>query len=155
MTPQSVGLVRAERRLVEEFYNCPLHVNAGLILAPFLSREQTETVESLRVLLTEAELDIADLQAVSTDELTALAREQNALANATSQTVLQFGADAVPALTTLTRDPQPTIRIWAANTLGRIGLDAAPAIPVLTELLADRNEQVRLAARAALSAIEP
>jgi len=37
MTPQSVGLVRAERRLVEEFYNCPLHVNAGLILAPFLS----------------------------------------------------------------------------------------------------------------------
>ena len=37
MTPQSVGLVRAERRLVEEFYNCPLHVNAGLILAQFLS----------------------------------------------------------------------------------------------------------------------
>jgi hypothetical protein len=87
-----------------------------------LSHEQTETVESLRVLLTEAELDIADLQAVSTDELTALAREQNALANATSQAVLQFGADALPALTTLTGDPQPAIRIWAANTLGRIGL---------------------------------
>ena len=40
MTPQSVGLVRAERRLVEEFYNCPLHVNAGLILAPFLSENR-------------------------------------------------------------------------------------------------------------------
>lgn len=40
MTPQSVGLVRAERRLVEEFYNCPLHVNAGLILASFLSENR-------------------------------------------------------------------------------------------------------------------
>ena len=44
MTPQSVGLVRAERRLVEEFYNCPLHVNAGLILAPFLSDRMSESL---------------------------------------------------------------------------------------------------------------
>ena len=37
MTPQSVDSVDTERRLVEEFYNLPVHVNPGLILAPFLS----------------------------------------------------------------------------------------------------------------------
>ena len=50
MTPQSVGLVRAERRLVEEFYNCPLHVNAGLILAPFLSQASVRRIRSRKLL---------------------------------------------------------------------------------------------------------
>ena len=36
MTPQSVDSVGAERRLVEEFYNLPVHANPGLILAPLL-----------------------------------------------------------------------------------------------------------------------
>ncbi len=39
MTPQSVDSVGTERRLVEEFYNLPVHVNPGLILAPLLSTE--------------------------------------------------------------------------------------------------------------------
>ena len=37
MTPQSVDSVGTERRLVEEFYNLPVHVNPGLILAPLLN----------------------------------------------------------------------------------------------------------------------
>ena len=46
MTPQSVDLVRAERRLVEEFFNPPLQVNAGLILAPFLSGSRVPMVQT-------------------------------------------------------------------------------------------------------------
>ena len=37
MTPQSVGAVDRERRLVEEFYYRSIPVNTGLILAPLLS----------------------------------------------------------------------------------------------------------------------
>ena len=37
MTPQSVGAVDDERRLVEEFYYRSIPVNTGLILAPLLS----------------------------------------------------------------------------------------------------------------------
>ena len=37
MTPQSVDSVGSERRLVEEFYNLPVLVNPGLILAPLLT----------------------------------------------------------------------------------------------------------------------
>ena len=36
MTPQSVGSIGVKRRLVEEFYNLPIHVNPGLILGPLL-----------------------------------------------------------------------------------------------------------------------
>jgi len=38
MTPQSVGTVDDERRLVEEFYYRSIPVNTGLILAPLLSQ---------------------------------------------------------------------------------------------------------------------
>ena len=57
MTPQSVGLVRAERRLVEEFYNCPLHVNAGLILAPFLRKKY----QGLKVELNRLKVRVSDV----------------------------------------------------------------------------------------------
>lgn len=37
----------------------------------------------------------------------------------------------------LLKDPEPSVRMYAAETLGALGPRAAPAIPVLTVALAD------------------
>lgn len=45
-------------------------------------------------------------------------------------------------------------RCKAANALGELGPDAKIAVPVLTELLNDKNEEIRKAAREALEKIK-
>jgi hypothetical protein len=120
-----------------------------------LQRAQSAQLEELRSALLDAELEIADLQFTSEEELTQLAERQAAVASVTRDLVAQLGTAAVPLVTPLLRDPQPAVRAWAASTLGQIGLDAASAIPLLTELLADVDPAVRVAARRSLAAIEP
>lgn len=51
----------------------------------------------------------------------------------------QFGAQAVPALVQVLRDPEPGLRLNAAATLGQIGPAAKDAAPALVELLRDRG----------------
>lgn len=72
--------------------------------------------------------------------------------------IAEFGlaaGDAVPKLTALLDDPDPTVRRNAARTLGRIGDAAKSAIPALTARLADPDPPVRQYAARALGWIGP
>jgi HEAT repeat protein len=53
------------------------------------------------------------------------------------------------------QDPDPGIRHAAAFGLGEVGLDAQPAIPLLTQALQDTNQQVRASAAYSLKVIQP
>jgi hypothetical protein len=48
-------------------------------------------------------------------------------------------ASAAPVLIALTGDPDPKVRCYAAQSLGRLHLDGRPAIPALRRLLDDRS----------------
>jgi HEAT repeat protein/beta-lactamase regulating signal transducer with metallopeptidase domain len=61
---------------------------------------------------------------------------------------------AVSALTELLKDSYWAARREAAEALGNLGPDAKAAVPALTKLLDDRQEQVRKAARVALNKIQ-
>jgi|SRR5581483_1562854 HEAT repeat protein len=70
--------------------------------------------------------------------------------------VARFGPRAVPALVeALQGAPDPVIRRFAAETLGRLGAEAHPAAGALQERAhQDDDPAVRAAARAAVSALE-
>ena len=53
------------------------------------------------------------------------------------------------------KDPEGGVRRDAAEALGKIGPDAKPAVPALSEAFKDKNEVVRLAAGVALARIVP
>lgn len=62
-------------------------------------------------------------------------------------------AEVVPALMVALRDTSCGVRRRAAESLGKLGGVAAPAVPSLTEALRDRIHTVRDAARIALDRI--
>src|SRR5690349_1007545 len=55
----------------------------------------------------------------------------------------RIGAPAVPALMDALRSTDPIVRKKAVEVLGRMGEDAAPAVPALTALLDDPDLGVR------------
>jgi hypothetical protein len=65
-----------------------------------------------------------------------------------------IGAPAVPALVVLLSHPKARVRTAAAGALGRIGAEAAFALPMLTAMSkGDANKSVRLAAKTAIGLI--
>jgi HEAT repeats len=60
-----------------------------------------------------------------------------------------------PAMTTLLRDPNRTIRFFAAKSLEKFGTNAQMATTNLAELLKDSDASTREAARHALKVIDP
>jgi HEAT repeat protein len=69
----------------------------------------------------------------------------------------RIGAAAVPDLVRALGDPDPGVRLRAAEALARIGPDAKEAVPELIRLLSDEREHVetRKAAAWALGQIGP
>jgi hypothetical protein len=63
------------------------------------------------------------------------------------------GKPALPELLALLKEPEWTIRAWAAGTLGKIGPDANVALPELTLRLSDPDCRVRQSACSALPEI--
>jgi HEAT repeat protein len=61
----------------------------------------------------------------------------------------------VTALTEMLKDKARSRRVAAAEVLGRIGKDAAAAVPTLVLLVRDRDWQVREKAAAAMKKIDP
>jgi HEAT repeat protein len=74
---------------------------------------------------------------------------------AAADSLVRLGPASVTPLTTVLKEPDPRFRQAAASVLGRLGPDAAPAVPGLAELLADEREPMRLEAASALAAIGP
>jgi HEAT repeat protein len=66
-----------------------------------------------------------------------------------------LGVVAVPSLTLALRQPEPAVRVAAADTLGNIGPVAKEAIPALATLLGDEDQEVSRHAAAALGRIGP
>jgi CubicO group peptidase (beta-lactamase class C family) len=65
------------------------------------------------------------------------------------------GVEPLPALLKALNDPDPRVRWTAALAMGSMGPEPRAAVPVLAGLLADRDEDVRIAAAAALERISP
>jgi HEAT repeat protein len=61
---------------------------------------------------------------------------------------------AVDALAEALKDPDPSVRGWAAQALGQIGPKATAAVPALTEALKDKDPYIREMAAEALRKIE-
>jgi len=63
---------------------------------------------------------------------------------------------SVPGLvTTLKESKDPNLRYWAAESLGRLGHQARPAVPALAEALKDEDKNVRMGAAYALAELGP
>jgi len=75
--------------------------------------------------------------------------------DAAEQALGLIGGSAVAELAAATQSPLADRRLKAAETLGRIGPDAAPAVPALTRLLDDPDARVRKAAIRTLGQIGP
>lgn len=67
----------------------------------------------------------------------------------------RIGRESVLVLMRGLEDKDPEIRHAAAYGLGEVGLDAQPAIPLLTQALQDTNQQVRASAAYSLKLIQP
>jgi HEAT repeat protein len=65
------------------------------------------------------------------------------------------GADAVPILVKLLKDPDSKVSGWVLFSLGEIGPPAASAVPVLIKLLRDPNRNIRQFSARALGQIGP
>ncbi len=67
--------------------------------------------------------------------------------------LLRMGPATVPSLVQSLSHPSPEVRGKVAHLLGRLGRDAAEAIPALQSLLSDPDETVRAESQEALAAI--
>jgi HEAT repeat protein len=66
-----------------------------------------------------------------------------------------LGVVAVPSLILALKQPEPAVRVAAAETLGNIGPAAKEAIPALATLLGDEDQEVSRYAASALGRIGP
>jgi len=65
-----------------------------------------------------------------------------------TETLGKMGKEAVPALTTALKDMDWSLRFGATRALGQIGVEARDAVPELTEVFLDRNENIRIRSEA-------
>lgn len=70
-----------------------------------------------------------------------------------TETLEKIGKEAVPALTTALKDMDWNLRFGATRALGQIGVEARDAVPELTEVFLDRNENIRIRS-GAMTALE-
>jgi len=61
-----------------------------------------------------------------------------------SEDLGKIGKNAVPALIAVLKDKDWSVRWVAARALGKISADAKEAVPELTEIFLDRNENIRI-----------
>jgi hypothetical protein len=116
-------------------------------------RQQAE-LDLLMMELEATDEEIVQLQQESESELIALLAEREAFEGVVSTAFAQLGEEAVPVLVGYLVHPQPSVRRWAARTLGEIGPLAREAVPVLIDSLRDPDSKVQEAARLALAQID-
>lgn len=120
-----------------------------------LSDDHTERLETLRLDLMQADLEIASLRERAEREIAALIGERLAIEVAAGDALVQLGEEAVPPLIALLQHQQPEVRVWSATVLGKLGFSAITATEPLNNLANDPDTRVAAAARRALTLIEP
>lgn len=120
-----------------------------------LSDEHAEQLDVLRIELMQADLEVASLRERAERDVAALIGERLAIEAAAGDALVQLGEEAVPPLAALLQHEHPEVRLWSATVLGKLGLDASPAIESLNRLAGDPDPRVASAARYALTLIEP
>lgn len=120
-----------------------------------LSDEYAERLDTLKLDLMQADLEIASLRERAESEIAALIGERLAIEVASGGALYQLGEAAVPPLIALLQHEQPEVRLWSATVLGKLGLNATAAIEPLNSMANDPDARVAAAARRALTLIEP
>lgn len=82
-------------------------------------------------------------------------REDRKIADTAADALARIGAPAVPQVTVMLSDPNPELRVRAAQILAQIGPDGKLAVPELVKRLRDEDEQVRKSAAHALGQMGP
>jgi hypothetical protein len=118
------------------------------------AEQQQAEMELLMMELAATDEEILQLERESESEVNALIEEREAFESVVSGAFAQMGREAVPILAGFLRFPQPSIRRWAATTLGEIGPLAREAIPPLIDAGQDLDPGVREAARSALTKVD-
>ncbi|MFH1418321.1 MAG: HEAT repeat domain-containing protein [Planctomycetota bacterium] len=129
--------------------------SAGIVEDASPLRAIWEVPEGARHDPGQAGVQLVQLPNVDTDrELAhadALSREYRAIREA----LHTMGADAVPALAAVVREPSSDMRLDATWALGQIGPDAIAAVPTLIEALSADNLELRKGVTDALHKIAP
>lgn len=81
--------------------------------------------------------------------------QQREMPDTASDALARIGVPAVPSVTVMLSDPNPEIRMRAANILAQIGSDGRSAVPELIKRLRDDDPAVRKAAANALGQMGP
>ena len=82
-------------------------------------------------------------------------RADRAMADTAADALARIGTPAVPQVTVMLSDPNPELRIRAAQILAQIGPDGKAAVPELVNRLRDEDIDVRKAAAHALGQMGP
>lgn len=82
-----------------------------------------------------------------------LASKNPVVRHRAAKTIGIFGEEGVESLITMLDHSDPTVRYWAASSLGNLGTRAVSAKPALEKIAQDESAPVQLAAAYALSSI--
>ncbi|HND52963.1 MAG TPA: HEAT repeat domain-containing protein [Pirellulaceae bacterium] len=137
---------------------------ASLTLAAACSRKESKLPESIRQKVQESNREAAagrnDRRGPAVDNgattrFTVRPFEDWTMREAVAMALSRIGSASVPALTEALVNPDAQTRQQAADTLARIGPDAAKAVPSLITALDDPDPRVRKSAAKALGQIGP
>ena len=138
---------------------------ASLTVATACSRKESKLPELIRQKVQESNREAAatgsrshhgqPLENGATTRFTVRPFEDWTMREAVAMALSRIGAASVPALTEALVSPEAQTRQQAAETLARIGPDAAKAVPSLITALDDSDPRVRKAAARALGQIGP
>jgi HEAT repeat protein len=93
-------------------------------------------------------------QAVIPVLLEVLKDESQLVSGEAADVLVDLGGDAIPALVETLGDENAQARSWSAHSLGRIGPEAAAAVPALKTLQRDECREVRFESDRALKRIQ-
>ncbi|MDP6445463.1 MAG: HEAT repeat domain-containing protein [Pirellulaceae bacterium] len=117
------------------------------------TEDEPTDLERLRDLLAERDEELQDAEDAAESEVLTLIEESLAFRSELARVIVGLGIPAVDPVVELLNHPEANLRIWAAQTLGQMGPDAADAVTAIRRLSRDENEKVRAAAQKALKAI--
>ncbi len=117
------------------------------------SAQPEETLELLREQIAEKDRELDALEEEQEETLSRLLSRDLAMRDESARILTRLGADAAGEVAESLRHPDPEIRIWAANVLTKLGLQASDTIGELQMAAKDDDPRVRSAVAEAINAV--